>query len=130
VPPRSTLPPRNPPGQPTDSVRRGPTAGLRSPVDDPPPGPGSTAELRPRDVHTTRSPKGPRISAATSVRREAGALISQSPVSRRTGRFGIVFTQDVNALAHAGSGQPLGRIQVTRATTGGEVHDKLLSSEN
>jgi hypothetical protein len=44
-----------------------------------------------------------------------------------TGRYGNVFTQDVNARAHPGSGQPLGRIQVTRATTGGELYDSLLS---
>ena len=47
-----------------------------------------------------------------------------------TGRFGLVFTQDVNALVHAGSGQPLGRIQVTRAMTGGELHDNLQTGEN
>jgi hypothetical protein len=46
-----------------------------------------------------------------------------------TDRFGTVYTQDVNALARPGSGQPLGRIQVTRATTGGELHDRLLSGE-
>jgi len=45
-------------------------------------------------------------------------------------RFGLVFTQDVNALARAGAKQPLGRIQVTRATTGGELHDKLQIGEN
>ena len=33
-----------------------------------------------------------------------------------TERYGAVFTQDRNALAHRGSGQPLGRIQVTRAS--------------
>jgi hypothetical protein len=46
-----------------------------------------------------------------------------------TQRYGAVFTQDVNARAHAGAGQPLGRIQVTRATTGGELYDMLLSGE-
>src|SRR4051812_47952590 len=46
-----------------------------------------------------------------------------------TDRYGAVFTQDVNARAHAGAGQPLGRIQVTRATTGGDLHAKLLSGE-
>ena len=45
-------------------------------------------------------------------------------------RFGMVFTQDVNALARAGAKQPLGRIQVTRATTGGELRDKLQSGRN
>ena len=44
-----------------------------------------------------------------------------------TQRYGAVFTQDRNARAHRGSGQPLGRIQVTRETTGGELHSKLLS---
>ena len=35
-----------------------------------------------------------------------------------TERYRAVFTQDKNALARAGSDQPLGRIQVTRKTTG------------
>jgi peptidoglycan/xylan/chitin deacetylase (PgdA/CDA1 family) len=42
-----------------------------------------------------------------------------------TGRYEAVFTQDRNALAQAGSHQPLGRIQVTRATSGGELHSEL-----
>ena len=42
-----------------------------------------------------------------------------------TGRYEAVFTQDENALAHPGSPQPLGRIQVTRATTGGQLHSQL-----
>jgi len=46
-----------------------------------------------------------------------------------TERFGTVYTQDVNALARPGSGQPLGRIQVTRATTGGDLHAMLLSGD-
>jgi peptidoglycan/xylan/chitin deacetylase (PgdA/CDA1 family) len=46
-----------------------------------------------------------------------------------TDRFGTVYTQDVNALARVGSGQPLGRIQVTRATTGGDLHATLLSGQ-
>ncbi|MGH3042135.1 MAG: hypothetical protein ACRDNG_10440 [Gaiellaceae bacterium] len=46
-----------------------------------------------------------------------------------TEQFDVVFTQDVNALARPGSAQPLGRIQVTRATTGGELHASLLSGE-
>ena len=46
-----------------------------------------------------------------------------------TERYGAVFTQDKNALARTGSGQPLGRIQVTRKTTGGELHAMLLSGE-
>jgi peptidoglycan/xylan/chitin deacetylase (PgdA/CDA1 family) len=44
-------------------------------------------------------------------------------------RFDTVYTQDVNALARPGSSQPLGRIQVTRATTGGDLHARLLSGE-
>ncbi len=44
-----------------------------------------------------------------------------------TQRYAAIFTQDVSALAHPASGQPLGRIQVTRATTGGELHQMLLS---
>ena len=44
-----------------------------------------------------------------------------------TERYGAVFTQDRNALAHRGSGQPLGRIQVTRDLTGGDLHARLLS---
>jgi biofilm PGA synthesis lipoprotein PgaB len=47
-----------------------------------------------------------------------------------TERYRAVFTQDRNALARAGSAQPLGRIQVTRKTTGGELHAMLLSGEN
>jgi peptidoglycan/xylan/chitin deacetylase (PgdA/CDA1 family) len=43
--------------------------------------------------------------------------------------FDTVYTQDVNALAHPEAGQPLGRIQVTRATAGGDVHARLLSGE-
>jgi peptidoglycan/xylan/chitin deacetylase (PgdA/CDA1 family) len=46
-----------------------------------------------------------------------------------TEQFDVVFTQDVNARAQSGSDQPLGRIQVTRATTGGELHASLLSGE-
>ena len=46
-----------------------------------------------------------------------------------TDRFGTVYTQDVNARARPGSSQPLGRIQVTRATTGGDLHARLLSGE-
>jgi peptidoglycan/xylan/chitin deacetylase (PgdA/CDA1 family) len=44
-----------------------------------------------------------------------------------TDRFGLVFTQDVNARAKPGSGPPTGRIQVTRAMTGGELRDRLRS---
>ena len=45
------------------------------------------------------------------------------------GQYDAVFTQDRNARAHPGSKQPLGRIQVTRATSGGELHSKLLSGD-
>jgi peptidoglycan/xylan/chitin deacetylase (PgdA/CDA1 family) len=44
-------------------------------------------------------------------------------------RYDAIFTQDVNARARAGSGQPLGRIQVTRAHTAGELRELLLSGE-
>ena len=46
-----------------------------------------------------------------------------------TGHYDAVFTQDRNARAHPGSKQPLGRIQVTRAMSGGELHSKLLSGD-
>jgi hypothetical protein len=42
-----------------------------------------------------------------------------------SGRYEAVFTQDVNALARPGEHQPLGRIQVTRATSGGQLHSEL-----
>jgi peptidoglycan/xylan/chitin deacetylase (PgdA/CDA1 family) len=44
-----------------------------------------------------------------------------------TQRYGTVFTQDQNALAHQGSQSPLGRIQVTRDLSGGDLHTMLLS---
>jgi peptidoglycan/xylan/chitin deacetylase (PgdA/CDA1 family) len=47
-----------------------------------------------------------------------------------TQRYDAIFTQDVNARAHPGAGQPLGRIQVVRATTGGELYEMLLSGKN
>ena len=47
-----------------------------------------------------------------------------------SGRYRAVFTQDRNALARPGGLPPLGRIEVTRSTTGGELHSKLLSGEN
>jgi hypothetical protein len=46
-----------------------------------------------------------------------------------TGRYEAVFTQDENALAHPGSHQPLGRIQVTRGTSGGELHSELQTGQ-
>jgi hypothetical protein len=44
-----------------------------------------------------------------------------------SGRFAAIFTQDVNARARPRSGEPLGRLQATRATTGGELHAALLT---
>jgi peptidoglycan/xylan/chitin deacetylase (PgdA/CDA1 family) len=44
-----------------------------------------------------------------------------------TERYNAVFTQDRNARAHRGSGQPLGRIQVMRQLSGGDLHARLLS---
>jgi hypothetical protein len=46
-----------------------------------------------------------------------------------TERYRAVFTQDEDPLVRARSDQPLGRIQVTRETTGGELHAMLLSGE-
>jgi hypothetical protein len=46
-----------------------------------------------------------------------------------THHYDAIFTQDVNARAKAGAGQPLGRIQVSRATTGGTLYELLLSGE-
>jgi poly-beta-1,6-N-acetyl-D-glucosamine N-deacetylase len=46
-----------------------------------------------------------------------------------TQRYDAVFTQDENARARPGATQPLGRIQVTRAVTGGELHQLLLSGK-
>ena len=42
-------------------------------------------------------------------------------------RYAAVFTQDVNARARPGAKQPLGRIQVTRADTAGDLRERLLS---
>ena len=44
-------------------------------------------------------------------------------------RYDAVFTQDVNALARPGGGPPLGRIQVTRGVSGGDLHHRLKSGE-
>ena len=46
-----------------------------------------------------------------------------------TEQFDVVFTQDVNARAKPMTDEPHGRIQVTRATTGGDVYGRLLSGE-
>jgi peptidoglycan/xylan/chitin deacetylase (PgdA/CDA1 family) len=44
-------------------------------------------------------------------------------------RYDAIFTQDVNARARPGSGPTLGRIQITRADTGGELYERLLTGE-
>jgi poly-beta-1,6-N-acetyl-D-glucosamine N-deacetylase len=46
-----------------------------------------------------------------------------------TQRYDAIFTQDVNARARPGSGPPLGRLQVTRATAAGDIKPMLLSGE-
>jgi hypothetical protein len=46
-----------------------------------------------------------------------------------TDRYGLVFTQDVNARAQPGADQPLGRLQISRSVTGGDLHAQLLSGE-
>ena len=46
-----------------------------------------------------------------------------------TQQYQAVFTQDKNARSYPGEPQPYGRIQVTRATTGGDLHDMLLSGK-
>ena len=46
-----------------------------------------------------------------------------------TGRYDAIFTQDRNARAHPGSDQPLGRIQITRAMSGGDLYAMLLSGD-
>jgi peptidoglycan/xylan/chitin deacetylase (PgdA/CDA1 family) len=47
-----------------------------------------------------------------------------------TDRYDAVFTQDENARAKPHNEQPLGRIQVTRGVTGGDLHARLLSGES
>ena len=44
-------------------------------------------------------------------------------------RYDAVFTQDVNARARPGGGPPLGRIQVTRGVSGGDLQHRLESGE-
>ena len=78
---------------------------------------------------TDRSPSPPR-SAATA---RTAPTTRGSPATSSTGsrhRYDAIFTQDVNALAKPGSGQPLGRIQVTRATSGRQRAPMLLSGTN
>ena len=42
-------------------------------------------------------------------------------------RFGIVFTQDRSIFATPGQEQPVGRLQVTRDLSGGELHESLVA---
>jgi len=42
-------------------------------------------------------------------------------------RYRLIFTQDESPFAKAGAAQPIGRIQVTRAMSGGELHTALTS---
>jgi hypothetical protein len=44
-----------------------------------------------------------------------------------SGRYAAIFTQDRNARAQRGGQSPFGRIQVTRATAGGDLEDLLLT---
>lgn len=44
-------------------------------------------------------------------------------------RYDAIFTQDVNARARPDSAPPYGRVQVTRATTAGMLHELLLSGK-
>jgi peptidoglycan/xylan/chitin deacetylase (PgdA/CDA1 family) len=44
-------------------------------------------------------------------------------------QFQLIFTQDRNALAQAGETEPVGRIQVTRSMTGGELHSLLTTGK-
>ena len=57
-------------------------------------------------------------------------LIAGDLLGWLSGRYGAVFTQDVNARARKGSKQLLGRIQVTRATAAGDLYQRLLSGEH
>ena len=40
-------------------------------------------------------------------------------------RFPIVFVQSESPFAHPGAPEPLGRFQISRSTTGGELHSEL-----
>lgn len=46
-----------------------------------------------------------------------------------TQRYQLVFTQDRGWFAKPGAPQPLGRFQVTRATSGGDLHAALVGQE-
>ena len=45
-------------------------------------------------------------------------------------RYDAIFTQDVNFHVRTGDGPPLGRFQITRDTTGGDLHERLLSGDD
>jgi peptidoglycan/xylan/chitin deacetylase (PgdA/CDA1 family) len=55
------------------------------------------------------------------------ARIADDLLGWLTQRYELIFTQDVNARARPGQGQPVGRIQLSRHTTGGDLYDVLLS---
>jgi Polysaccharide deacetylase len=46
-----------------------------------------------------------------------------------TQRYEAVFTQDAAGRAYPGAPQPLGRIQITRAVSGGDLHARLLAGK-
>jgi hypothetical protein len=58
------------------------------------------------------------------------ARIPEALLDWLTHLYDVIFTQDVNARAQPGARQPLGRIQVTRATTAGSLHEMLLSGRH
>ena len=89
-------------------------------------GPADARRARPR--RTSRSRSRPRTATTARTARN-DPRIPDDLLGWLTERYDAVFTQDVNARARPGSGQPLGRIQVTRAHTGGELHEMLLSGE-
>jgi peptidoglycan/xylan/chitin deacetylase (PgdA/CDA1 family) len=53
------------------------------------------------------------------VPRELGAWLAE--------RYAAIFTQDRTILSRRGTGHPLGRLQVTRRMTGGELHAALVA---
>ena len=42
-------------------------------------------------------------------------------------RYDVIFVQDRDAFARPGAKEPLGRIDVTRSVTGGDLHSMLTS---
>jgi hypothetical protein len=46
-----------------------------------------------------------------------------------TQRYEAVFTQDESQHAYPGAPQPLGRIQVTRAVSGGDLHARMVDGK-